>query len=817
VASGTASAPVGRVRQDGKQFACGGERFSFRGVTYGTFRRRDDDVRFPVRDQVKLDFAEMAEAGFNVVRTYTTPPEELTDTAADYGLRLLVGVYFDDWRYLIGCSRRQRQRMFSEAKATVGAAARSLAGRDEVLGLCVANEIPADVVRWVGEREIAHGLRTLADVVHDVDDRHLVTYANYPTAEYLRVEGMDFVTFNVFLEQQNDLRRYLTRLQHLAGDRPLVIGELGIHAPAGTEGERYQASVLDWQLMTAIERGAAGTCVFSWTDEWWVGDAAVEGWRFGLTAADRTPRPALEVVKRWNGRTVADLDVRWPSISVVICAYNAAATIAECLEHTCRLTYPDLEVVVVDDGSTDATAEVARCFPRARVVTIEHAGLSAARNEGLRQARGELVAYLDSDAFPTPEWPWFLAAGLDGATVGGVGGPNVPPPGDPAGAHRVAGAPGGPVHVLVGDDRAEHVPGCNMAFWRDVLIEAGGFDPIYTAAGDDVDMCWRVLDRGWDIGFHPAALVWHHRRAGVLAYLRQQRGYGRAEALVGARHPDRFTTAGSARWRGLIYTSSGPHLGRQRVYRGLYGAASFQSVYRDGGHGIDLAHQIGVPAAAALLALAPLGLLWPVVLLVPLVAVLGVAALGVLDAVRQRPPAGTRAVRLGFRLGVAGLHLLQPLARTWGRLRHRRPARRDIPPPSALPAPVKSLPGGALLVPETRPRAEIASDIVAALRSGGLGVVSATGWEDHDAIVLSSILIAGQLVTSSHPVGSVQIRVRRRLRPVGTLGLGGLTVVLAMIAPVLGVCALGLLAVDVGTGFWRTGPALRRRIRRLAA
>ena len=73
----------------------------------------------------------------------------------------------------------------------------------------------------------------------------------------------------------------------------------------------------------------------------------------------------------------------------------------------------------------------------------------------------------------------------------------------------MARAPGGPVHVLIADERAEHLPGCNMAFRREVLEQLGGFDPVYMAAGDDVDLCWRVLDRGWDIGFHPAALVWH--------------------------------------------------------------------------------------------------------------------------------------------------------------------------------------------------------------------------------------------------------------------------------------------------------------------
>src|SRR5256885_1091485 len=81
-------------------------------------------------------------------------------------------------------------------------------------------------------------------------------------------------------------------------------GEVGLDAGQGAE---RQAETLDWQLSTAVERGVAGTCVFSWTDEWAVADRPVEGWSFGLTDARRRPRPALEVARSWNRRELADL------------------------------------------------------------------------------------------------------------------------------------------------------------------------------------------------------------------------------------------------------------------------------------------------------------------------------------------------------------------------------------------------------------------------------------------------------------------------------------------------------------------------------
>ena len=73
-----------------------------------------------------------------------------------------------------------------------------------------------------------------------------------------------------------------------------------------------------------------------------------------------------------------------------------------------------------------------RRHPRARLIEFPHGGLSAARNEGFRQATGDLIAYLDADAYPSPEWPYYLALALDEPSVGGIGGPNIPPPDDSA-------------------------------------------------------------------------------------------------------------------------------------------------------------------------------------------------------------------------------------------------------------------------------------------------------------------------------------------------------------------------------------------------
>jgi O-antigen biosynthesis protein len=787
-----------RIRVDGKFFALGGERFQFCGVTYGTFAPREDRAPFPERGQIQHDLAAMREVGFSVVRTYTVPTEDLLEEASKQGMHVLADVFYSDWRYLLGGTRRQQWMVAREARRSVRAAARRLAGNETVLALSLGNEVPADVLRWHGTDVVADAIRELAEVVREEDPEQLVTYANYPTAEYLPLETLDFLMFNVFLERQQDFRRYLTRLHHLAGDRPLVLGEVGISAGEGSDGESRQAETLDWQLDTALERGVAGTCVFSWTDDWWVGGAPITGWRFGLTRADRSPRPAVEAAARWNQRTVRDLDFDWPRISVVVCAYNSARTLDECLRHTGGLEYPGLEIIVVDDGSTDETAEIAMRYSKVRLLQISHSGLATARNEGFQAAKGDLVAYLDADAYPTPEWPYYLALGLDASDVGGSGGPNLPPPDDPLGAHVVARSPGGPVHVLTSDDRAEHIPGCNMAFWKLVLSEVGGFDSIYTVAGDDVDLCWKALERQWKIGFHPAAVVWHHRRSGLRRYLRQQREYGRSEALVEARHPERFTAAGTARWRGRIYNSLTPSLAWQRIYRGVYGTAAYQSVYQAGGHLLDLIHQAGVPIAALLLLTAPFAVVAPWFGLPALVALIGLVLLGVIDMMRADPPRGRSSGRLRFRALVAVHHLFQPLVRYWARWRHRNLARRSVESNGNLPAAVQQVGGGVVVVPEDRPRSELAATLVEALRGHGIRATYASGWEDYDARLLLSELVYGDLQTSSHPEGFVQVRIRMRPRRKrlagGALAVGGAVFLVSPLSAMVVVLAAASVA-----------------------
>src|SRR5438445_3996372 len=536
----------------GKFLFVGEEKLYVRGVTYGAFT--PDAARNAYQDiaTVERDFALMAANGINAVRIpNTTPPRALLDIASRHGLRVMVGLSAEQYvGYLI-----DRPPDAPDIEALIRNRVRACAGHPALLCYALGNEIPALVARWLGRRKVERYLERLYRIVKEEDPEGLVTYVNYPTTEYLRLPFLDFVCFNVYLESQDRFEAYLARLQNIAGDRPLFMSELGLDALRNGEGG--QARSLDWQVRTAFAAGCGGVFVFAWTDEWYRHGHDVEDWAFGVTRADRSPKPALETVREAFAEVPFAPSIPWPRISVVVCSCNGVRTIRDACEGLRRLDYPNYEVIVVDDGSTDDTAAIASQYD-VRLIRTPNRGLSSARNTGLAAATGAIVAYLDDDAYPDPHWLTYLAATFLSTSHVGVGGPNIAPAGDGPIAECVARAPGGPMHVLVTDREAEHIPGCNMAFRTAYLEAVGGFDSRFRSAGDDVDVCWRLQDRGWTLGFHPAPVVGHHRRNSVRTYWRQQIGYGRAEAMLERKWPEKYNDVGHVRWTGRMYGSGLP-------------------------------------------------------------------------------------------------------------------------------------------------------------------------------------------------------------------------------------------------------------------
>ena len=268
--------------------------------------------------------------------------------------------------------------------------------------------------------------------------------------------------------------------------------------------------------------------------------------------------------------------------SVIICTHNGAERMDECLRAVYRMNYPRFEVIVVDDGSSDHLAEIVQRFPRVKFIQIEHSGLSAARNAGAAAASGEFLAYTDDDCQPDSAWLFWLADAFEKHDWALCGGPNLPPlplSSNDVDEAVVASSPGAPSHVLVTDQKAEHIPGCNLVVRKSVFDEVGGFSETYRVAGDDVDFCWRLGDAGYTLGFCGAAFVWHRRRTSLWRYFKQQVGYGKAEALLMRDHPERFGRCGGARWQGKVYAGGALSAEQEDViYHGSMGTAGYQQI-----------------------------------------------------------------------------------------------------------------------------------------------------------------------------------------------------------------------------------------------
>ena len=808
--------PLGRLEARGKFFFEGPEKVFVKGVTYGPFApTAGHDL--PPAATVDADLALVRELGANTLRVFTVPPRWLLDRAATHGLRVLVGI---PWAEHV-CFLDSRPLAASIRRA-VRAGVEACEGHPAVAAFLVGNEIPPDIVRWYGPRRVARFLRELYDVAKDTAPDTLAGYANFPSTEYLETDFTDFLAFNVYLHEEAAFRRYLHRLHTLAGDRPLLLTEFGMDSLR--EGLDGQAETVSRQVRTALELGAAGTCVFSFTDEWFAGGHEMTGWAFGLVDRARAPKPAFRAVQRWYASAELPPLTEYPKVSVVICAYNAESTMDACLTSLRQLRYPAYDIIVVDDGSTDATGTIADACEGIHVIHQENRGLSAARNVGLAASTGEIVAYTDSDCVVDPDWLHYLVATFLASGRPVVGGPNLPPPEDSLVATCVAASPGGPLHVLLDDEEAEHVPGCNMAFWREALEEIGGFDPLYRAAGDDVDVCWRLQERGHRIAFSPAAMVWHFRRNTVKAYVGQQRGYGKAEALLYFRHPHRFNALGYSRWRGRIYGGISAVLSLRRpvIYGGVFGRGLFQTLYTP---------------PSGLLTHLPLTLEWNVIGLALLVWALasgGWATLGALPllltwglcagaALRAR--VDPRADSARGRLLIAALTYVGPLLRCLERYRWWARGLSAAEPGDDRPARAVAWPGRAFSLSFWTEDGLDKDVILHGLRDAVMArkrvVLLDQGWSDWDLEVQGGLWARARVIGCAENHGGTRrvLRVRCALRaalPTQLAVFGSLAIALAgagLGRPALAAAGLAAAAA-AGAVFSREARRLARTLRR---
>jgi hypothetical protein len=227
---------------------------------------------------------------------------------------------------------------------------------------------------------------------------------------------------------------------------------------------------------------------------------------------------------------------------------------------------------------------------------------------------------------------------------------------------------------MVDDRTAEHVPGCNMAFYT-VGAEAGErLRPAVPLGRRRRRRHLAPAEPRYSIGFSPAAQVWHYRRNTVKAYLKQQRGYGVAEALLKYKHPDHFNTLGASFWRGRIYApdgSLGVRVGRDVIYHGLFGSALFQTIYRKQAS-MPLLMMMSIEWHLLAAFVTVLGSALPALWWVAGAMFLAPAVLAGVAALQAPPPRHRHPLS---RLLIAYLHFRQPFTRGWARYHVRLKAK----------------------------------------------------------------------------------------------------------------------------------------------
>ncbi len=250
-----------------------------------------------------------------------------------------------------------------------------------------------------------------------------------------------------------------------------------------------------------------------------------------------------------------------PTVSVVVCTRDRGPVLGQCLDQLAALSYPALEMVIVDNASSDETT--ARVFdekvgtdPRFRYVREPVPGLSRARNRGLAQVSSDIIAYTDDDVRVDARWVDGLVRGFarrpDVACVTGlVSTAALDTPAELYFDNKVSWSESCEPRVFdlstpTDDPLYPYAPGvfgtgAAMAFRTETLRAMGGFDEALgagtrTAGGEDLDIFVRVLLAGHALAYEPSALVWHHHRSDLPGLRRQMFGYGSGLSAYVTKH-----------------------------------------------------------------------------------------------------------------------------------------------------------------------------------------------------------------------------------------------------------------------------------------
>jgi glycosyltransferase involved in cell wall biosynthesis len=287
----------------------------------------------------------------------------------------------------------------------------------------------------------------------------------------------------------------------------------------------------------------------------------------GLEEADLSPAPAatarcsLATPRATRRRSAAAVPVQ-PAATVVVCTRNRPEILLVCLDRLRRLRHPNIEIVIVDNAPSDESTKVAFTsavadLPHFRYVREERPGLSWARNRGVAEARGEIIAFTDDDVAVDEAWIAGILRGFAqgddiGCVTGLVATASLTEVAERYFDSRLNWSASCAARRYDLVDHREPSPvypfsagifgaGANIAFRRAALASIGEFDTALgagtaAAGGEDLDIFLRVLLAGFAIYYEPASLVWHTHRSSVDELNRQMFAYGSGMAAYLTKH-----------------------------------------------------------------------------------------------------------------------------------------------------------------------------------------------------------------------------------------------------------------------------------------
>lgn len=231
-----------------------------------------------------------------------------------------------------------------------------------------------------------------------------------------------------------------------------------------------------------------------------------------------------------------------PFVSVIVPVLNGERTIRDCLVSLRRMDYPSegRELLVVDNGSTDRTADIIRAFP-VRYVWEGRRGIPYARNRGIEASCGQIIAFTDADCVVSTGWLRELVQGFEDEGIGGVEGETVDYlPSTPVERYVARRRTHSYRFRRIGSQVSPYVITANVAFRREVFERIGFFDPRFVG-GSDVDLSWRFFqETDLTLRYNPRAIVFHRHRRTWQGFFSQSVRVGRGIAVLRQKYPARL-------------------------------------------------------------------------------------------------------------------------------------------------------------------------------------------------------------------------------------------------------------------------------------